>query len=163
MEFYVICASISSILYAPIRLSLSSSWSSRLDSFSESLVLLLGLCGAVVSQCQMAGVRYGNGDVHYEFYHGSWHVLIATTTGIIYTRCGQLTYKWSRDATRTQCRTTFSDSIGLLVLSMYSLLTMLMKEIKASLNVAKVFIGLVAILMFFHGGYNVIKYVNQQK
>lgn len=163
MEFYVICASISSVLYAPIRLSLSSSWTSRLDSFSESLVLLLGLCGAVVSQSQMAGTRYANGDVHYEFYHGSWHVLVATTTGIIYTRCGQLTYKWSRNAVRIQCRTTASDSIGLLLLSIYSLLAMLMKELRVSLDVAKVFIGLVVTVMACHGGYNVIKYVTGQK
>jgi len=152
-EIYLAATVSVGVLYLSLHRKFTASPTRAL---SETLVVLTCIVAASFSQSEYLGREYHSGSDEYGFYHGNWHFLMAVGTSIVYSRCTDaiLNIEDGRKLTLC-CSTPYLDRVGLLLLFLYSVLLLVLKESGADLSVTIGTLSVVAIALALHGGATV--------
>ena len=121
---------------------------------ADITVALLILFAAILTQCELLGVRYEKSanPKHYDFYHGQWHMLNAMLTAMLYSR--------ATDAARTLhgvsvcvCSLPILDGIALVLMAVYSLCTIVSKETRVNLEFCEALLFTVTCMLMIHATF----------
>jgi len=149
-EIYLTATVCVGVLYLSLHRKFTASPTRAL---SETLVVLTCIVAASSSQAEHMGRNYRSGSDEYDFYHGNWHFLLSVGTSIVYSRCTDaiLNIEDGRELTLC-CSTPWLDRVGLLLLGLYSVLLLTLKESGVDISVAIGTMSVVAIALALHAG-----------
>lgn len=117
----------------------------------EALTLLVLLFGGVVCQGELLFRQLDRFGKEYDLFHGCWHFALATCTGALYRRNGQVVQDAVKNTSkRCVCTLSASDAVVLLLLFSFGVTMTVVKETSGSPEPALV---VLAILLSLHGLY----------
>ena len=116
----------------------------------ETVVVMLAAFTAVVAQCELMPktVHYDSFDTdplnaqNYDLYHGNWHFLLALVASLLYTRAEQFAQSVLSKKPVDICSLSPMAVIGKVILVIYCVLLLVMKETKTDVNIARFLLAL---------------------
>lgn len=155
LMFYIVLGSPSIILGCMFRATLNdvknvvSSTAVKIMLY-ELIVSLSLLTAAIFSQCEQVGVKYSHSSdpAAYGFYHGLWHLQISTVISMNYFRLRSIALDAKDDV--CVCHQSKGDFFGLFLFALFSTLSIILKETKVDLYLAKLLLTGVICLIACH-------------
>ena len=152
-SIYLLFGILTACLYLPLRVKLTGgamkARSSLCTAMLESMLTLFLVLSAVDAQCELLGSKCREED-RYDFYHGQWHFMIATSTSIVYARAVQASRLIADENSVSVCNMTVLDYMCMALLFLYACMVMIFKETKSDLAISRGTLAFVASCLFIH-------------
>lgn len=118
----------------------------------EVVVALTATFAAVLAQGELLGRKLGRADTPqaYDMFHGNWHFLLAAVTGMLYSRAADAARVVQETHRVCVCSLPVLDQAALVLLFVYSVAVIILKETAVDIDSATAGLGMLAALFVVH-------------
>ena len=123
----------------------------------EALVLLLLLISAVHAQCELVGARYtvDEDPREYDLFHGVWHLHTSSLFSIAHHRLRRVAL--DAEAHLCVCQQSWTEFAGLAGLAFFAVATLLVKELRASVEAAEILVSVSLCPVLLHAAWTLVR------
>lgn len=118
----------------------------------EVVVALTATLAAVLAQGELVGRTLSRTDTPqaYDSFHGNWHFLLATVTGLLYSRAADAARVIQGANAICVCQLPVVDQAALALVFVYSVAVIVLKETAVNIDTAIAWLGVLAALFAVH-------------